>query len=92
MNGWYLYLLRSGRGHLYTGITVDVDRRLREHSQGRRGARSLRGKGPLTLVFSQRAGDRGRASRLEAAVKKLPRPAKEALVAGRLSLSDLLPE
>lgn len=92
MRQWFLYLLRSRLGHLYTGITTDVARRVQEHAQGRGGARSLRGKAPLTLVFSAPVGDRGRASRLEARVKKLPRAAKERLVAGLLPLDSLLAE
>src|SRR5690606_28187196 len=52
LNQWFIYLVRSRPGHLYTGITTDVGRRLREHEAGRTGARSLRGKAPLTLAFS----------------------------------------
>lgn len=92
MNQWFIYLVRSRLGHLYTGITTDVERRLREHEAGTLGARSLRGKSPLTLAFSAPAGDRSRASRLEAAIKKLDRPTKERLIAGRLPLESLLGE
>src|SRR5690606_3424149 len=84
LNQWFIYLVRSRPGHLYTGITTDVERRLREHAGGSAGARSLRGKGPLSLAYSAPAGDRSRASRLEAAIKKLDRRAKERLVAGLL--------
>ncbi|MBW3226183.1 GIY-YIG nuclease family protein [Marinobacter adhaerens] len=82
-------MVRTARGSLYTGITTDVERRFYEHQGGApRGARSLRGKGPLELVFSAPAGDRSRASRLEWRIKQWPRPRKEALARGELSLPD----
>ncbi|WP_088559134.1 GIY-YIG nuclease family protein [Marinobacter sp. es.042] len=82
-------MVRTAKGSLYTGITTDVGRRFNEHQVGApRGARSLRGKGPLELVFSAPAGDRSRASRLEWRIKQWPRPRKEALARGELSLPD----
>ncbi len=57
-------------GALYTGITTDVQRRLAEHSAGR-GAKALRGKGPLALVHHEKVGTRSEALKLEAAVKAL---------------------
>lgn len=78
--GWQLYMLQTAAGMLYTGITIDVNRRLQQHQQGR-GARALRGKGPLTLVFHCAAGDRAAASRLEYQVKQLSRAQKLLLVA-----------
>ena len=89
MADWFVYMVRTARGSLYTGITTDVERRFHEHQGGApRGARSLRGKGPLDLVFSAPAGDRSRASRLEWRIKQWPRPRKEALARGELSLPD----
>lgn len=85
---WYLYLIRTASGALYTGISTDPERRLREHEVGMRGARSLRGRGPLELVHRQAAGDRSTALKLEYAVKRLSRQDKERLVAGERSLQD----
>lgn len=85
-----LYIIRCADQSLYTGIAVDVARRLREHQAGLRGAKYLRGKGPLQLVFEQAVGDRSTASSAEHRVKRLDKAAKEALVAGRLSLGELL--
>src|SRR5690554_7314395 len=86
---WHLYLLRLANGHLYTGITTDVERRFAEHVAGPpKGAKSLRGKGPLTLEFQAPAGDRSRASKLEWQVKRWPRGRKEALLKGEISLPD----
>ncbi len=55
MKRWYLYLVRCGDGTLYTGISTDVGRRLAEHRAGK-GARYLRGRGPLSLARKVRVG------------------------------------
>jgi len=89
---WFIYILRCGDDSLYTGITTDVDRRLAEHRAGRRGARSLRGRGPLQPVLTQPVGSRSLALRLEHRVKRLPRADKERLVARKGALVRLLEE
>jgi putative endonuclease len=81
--GWQLYLVRCADGSLYTGIATDVDRRFAEHQAGK-GAKYLRGRGPLQLVYRQAAGDRSQALRLELAIKALNKADKEALVCGSL--------
>jgi putative endonuclease len=63
--GYSLYILRCRDGSLYTGIALDVARRLEEHRQGVRGAKYLRGRRPVELVYEQPAGDRAAAQRLE---------------------------
>lgn len=77
---WFVYLLTTGNGMLYTGITTDVTRRLAQH-QGGTGAKALRGKGPLTMVFCCPAGERGAALRWEYRIKQLSRAQKQQLVA-----------
>jgi putative endonuclease len=85
-----LYIVRCADGSLYTGIATDVERRLREHEDGVRGAKYLRGRGPLVLEFVEHLGSRSAASRAEHRIKKLERHRKEALIAGSVSISDLL--
>ncbi len=86
---WFVYIVQTRYGTLYTGITTDVPRRFREHQSGSpRGARALRGKGPLTLVFSAEAGERRRAAWLEWQIKQWPRSQKDALVRGEVALPD----
>lgn len=90
---WYLYMLRCGDGSLYTGISSDVERRLEEHRgvAGRnRGAKALRGKQPLQLVFKQAVANKSEALKLEYRVKNLSRAVKEELANGRQELSSLL--
>ncbi|MCA6972688.1 GIY-YIG nuclease family protein [Pectobacterium carotovorum] len=76
---WYLYILRTVAGTLYTGITTDVSRRLNQHQTGK-GAKALRGKGELTLVFHCLVGDRSDALKLEYRIKQLSKNQKERLV------------
>ncbi|TCL06428.1 MULTISPECIES: GIY-YIG nuclease family protein [Sodalis] len=86
---WYLYLIRTGDGILYTGITTDVTRRLRQHERGV-GAKALRGRGPLTLVFHCPAGDRSNALQWEYRIKQLTHGQKEQLVSAPVSaLEDM---
>lgn len=87
-----LYIVRCADGSLYTGIAIDVERRIREHESGARGAKYLRGKGPLRLELVQCLGDRSTASQVEFRVKQLDRAHKEQLIDGRYSLQRLLPE
>lgn len=78
---WHVYIVRCRDGTLYTGISTDVSRRMAEHAgTGLRGAKYLRGRGPLRLVFSKSAPSRGAALRLERTIKRLPRKKKEELV------------
>ncbi|GAA4649963.1 GIY-YIG nuclease family protein [Kistimonas scapharcae] len=89
MAEWHLYMIRCAKGTLYTGITTDVARRFREHSAGR-GARYLRGRGPLELVYQHPVQGRNEALKLEIRVKKLSRQRKEALIMGACSMDELL--
>lgn len=79
---WHLYLIETSSGALYTGITTDVQRRLVEHGAGR-GAKALRGKGPLSLVHHEAVGTRSEALKLEAAIKRLPAAGKRRWLASR---------
>ena len=82
-SSWFVYMVRNAKGDLYTGITTDLDRRLQEHRSGAsKGAKALRGKGPLTMVWTQSAENRSQASKLESHIKRLTKHAKERLVAG----------
>lgn len=91
MADWHVYLVRTRDGQLYTGIATDVDRRLEEHrSSGGKGAKYLRGRGPLELVYRRKLGDRALALQVEARLKRRTRPAKEAIVADAPSRRALL--
>ncbi|WP_237065730.1 GIY-YIG nuclease family protein [Microbulbifer guangxiensis] len=89
MSDWFVYLIRTGRGALYTGITRDVERRFREHSGGGlKAAKALRGRGPLELVFQCALPDHSTALVVEARIKKWQKARKEALVRGDITLPE----
>ncbi len=88
---WHVYLIRARDDSLYTGIATDVERRLAEHGEaGPKGAKSLRGRGPLTLAFRSPVGGRALALQVEHRVKRLSKPEKEQLVTDAPAPGDLL--
>jgi len=76
-----VYMLRCGDGSRYTGITNDLPRRLVRHRAGTASAYT-RARRPVSLVFQERQPDRSAALRREAAVRRLSRVEKLALVRG----------
>lgn len=88
---WSIYMIRCGDNSLYTGISNDVTKRFRVHQSGNyQAAKYTRNRHPLTLVFSVEIGTKSAASRIEYYVKKLSKKTKEDLVAGTISLDDLI--
>jgi putative endonuclease len=75
---WSVYLLRCCDGTLYAGATNDVERRLRAHARG--AVKYTRGRLPVALAWIEEVGGRGAALSREAALKRLPRAKKEALL------------
>jgi len=73
---WFLYMVRCKNGHIYTGISTDVERRFAEHQAGK-GAKYLRGKGPLKLVYQKKIGSRSEALKAEISMKKMSKSDKE---------------
>ncbi|WP_036228302.1 GIY-YIG nuclease family protein [Marinobacterium jannaschii] len=81
MNQWYVYMLRCADGTLYTGVSTDPCRRLREHNgEIKGGARYTRARRPVALVWQEPQPDRSAACRREVAVKALRRTDKLRLV------------
>lgn len=76
---WWLYMVRMADGRLYTGISTDVARRFSQHVSGK-GARALRGKGPLALVWQQDVESHSVALKLEYRLKRWRKARKEALI------------
>jgi len=79
MSDAWVYILRCADGSLYTGWTVDLERRLAAHLAGD-GSRYTRSRLPVELVASFTMADASAARREEARIKRLPRAAKLALV------------
>ena len=76
---WFVYILRCADGTLYTGITDDVERRTAVHNAGR-GAKYTRSRRPVKAVYRETCAEKSAALRREAAVKKLSRAKKLALI------------
>ncbi len=76
---WTVYMIRCGKGSLYTGISNNVKKRLDLHAQGA-GAKYLRGRSPLELVFRVEVADKSAALKLERRLKGLTRVEKERLI------------
>lgn len=76
---WVLYILECRDGTLYTGITDDLERRLKMHESGR-GAKYTRGRSPLTLRYTEPCADHSAALKREIAVKRLKRKEKLDLI------------
>jgi len=91
MENWSVYILRNERNALYTGATNDVPRRIRQHTgKLAKGARFTRACHDLKLVYHCEIGPRSLALRVEARIKKLAKPRKEALVAASPQAGRLL--
>ena len=79
---WFLYITRCKDDSLYTGITTDIKRRVSEHNLGI-GAKSLRGKLPVELVYSEGYNSQGEARKREEAIKSWKREYKLKLILNR---------
>ncbi|HTW96432.1 MAG TPA: GIY-YIG nuclease family protein [Candidatus Methylomirabilis sp.] len=77
---YYLYILKCADKTLYTGITVDLARRCREHNFSKLGAKYTRARRPVKIVYSKKFRNRSMASRAESGIKKLSRGEKLKLV------------
>ena len=78
---WFLYVLKCSDGTFYTGITNDLERRLKMHQDGK-ASRYTRTRRPVEMLYSEKCGNRSKALIRECEVKEWPKKKKEALVAG----------
>ena len=76
---WFVYILRCSDGSLYTGITTDLTRRTQQHNAGA-ASRYTRSRRPVKLVYQERKRSQSLALKREAAIKKLTRRQKLALI------------
>lgn len=76
---WWVYMLRCADDTLYTGMAADVEHREKVHNSGR-GARYTRARLPVKVVYREACATRSEALRREAALKRLTRAEKLALI------------
>ncbi len=80
---WVVYIIRNERGHYYTGITTDLERRFREHAGSRLGAKFFRSGAPVEVVWQREFPNRSEATKFECQVKGMSRAQKERLIQKR---------
>ncbi|MFA5827776.1 MAG: GIY-YIG nuclease family protein [Candidatus Shapirobacteria bacterium] len=84
---YYLYILKCADKTLYTGITTNLDRRLKEHNSSALGSKYTRTRRPVVLIYSQKFPDRSSATIEESRIKKLSR--REKLIFSQISASGV---
>lgn len=82
---WHVYLVRCSDGSIYTGITDNVEARLKKHNSGR-GAKYTAQRRPVVLLYSELVTDQGSAMRREAEIKRWPKARKVKLSLGVLQV------
>ncbi len=88
---WFVYMVRTAADALYTGISTDPERRLRQHKgELTGGAKALKGKGPLQLAFTYPMPCRSSASKLEYQLKQWTKKDKELLLKQEIRQLNLL--
>jgi len=80
---YFVYILRCSDNTLYTGITTDIKRRIKEHNSSPKGAKYTRYRRPVQLVHSEECKDKSSASKREYTIKHLTRKDKEILFSKR---------
>jgi putative endonuclease len=79
---WFVYILQLSNGNYYTGITNDIEKRMKAHNKGL-GSKYVRSNLPFKLVYLEKAENRSIASKREIEIKKLSRKDKVLLVNSR---------
>ena len=77
---WFLYVVHCSDGTLYTGVTTNVSRRIREHNTGSRGAKYTKTRRPVRLVYRIDFETRSAAQKAEHKFKKLTRKQKNEVI------------
>ena len=76
---WFVYIIECKDSRLYTGITNNLERRIKAHNSGS-GCRFTKCRRPVKLLHSQRCLSKPEALSREAQIKKLPREKKLQLI------------
>jgi len=76
---WHVYILECRDGSFYTGITTDIERRIKEHNNSPLGARYTRSRRPVKLHYHENVDNRSEALKRELQIKKLSSKNKRSL-------------
>lgn len=77
---YFVYMLRCVDNSIYTGITLDLRRRVNEHNSSDKGAKYTKSRRPVKLVYSEEHKSKTEAMQREIKLKKLSRTQKESLI------------
>lgn len=77
---YYVYILECQDGSFYTGISVDPEKRLKEHLGSKQGAKYTKAHKPIGIVYLESCQNRSMASRREYEIKQLTKAEKIDLV------------
>ena len=80
---WYLYVVECADGTLYTGITTNVNRRLKEHNHSGKAAKYTRSRRPVKLLMTKEYTTHSEALTEEWRFKKMNRKQKLEVINGR---------
>jgi len=87
MSAWLLYVVETADGTLYTGITTDLARRIKQHNAGK-GAKYTALRRPVCLLAAWITTDRSQATRLERRFKRLSRGHKLKIIHTNADFAD----
>ena len=76
---WLLYMLECSDNSIYTGITNNLEERLKRHQSGN-GAKYIRGRLPIKLVYKENFINRSEATKREIYIKKMSKKEKKSLI------------
>lgn len=80
---YFLYILRTSSNTLYIGQTNNLEKRMKEHREKKRGSKYMRTFSSFELVYTERFTTRSEAMKRERALKKLTKRKKEELLMGK---------
>ena len=75
----YTYILKCKDGTLYTGWTNNLEKRLKDHNEGK-GAKYTKGRGPVVLVYHETFATKEGAMQREYVIKHMTKSEKEKLI------------
>ncbi len=84
MNPWFVYILQCGDRSLYTGISNNVDARIKMHNAGK-GAAYTRSHLPVKLVWKEEQESGTVARKREVQIKKMTRLQKQELIKQKIA-------
>ena len=79
-SNWYTYIVQCADQSLYTGISTDLPRRIKEHNSSPNGAKYTKARRPVRLVYFEQSESRSEACKREHALKCLSPTDKRQLV------------